>query len=124
MSVPMGVTTSAGGSLYVTCYYALRVMRFDNASGLGANAPASAVLGQPDFTTAAAGTTGVATGTKIGLAVVAVLVSDDDRIQVSRFQSETRNPGSDFTWPEAAVEQDPRAVGFDEKGVALAARAE
>ena len=59
MDFPTGVTTSAGGSLYVTCSYAHRVMRFDNASGLGANAPASAVLGQPDFATVTAGTTAV-----------------------------------------------------------------
>ena len=59
MDFPSGVTTAAGGSLYVTCSNASRVMRFDNASGLGANAPASAVLGQPDFATVTPGTTAV-----------------------------------------------------------------
>jgi streptogramin lyase len=57
LQAPMGVTVSANGTLYVSCFYSHRILRFDNAAGLGANAPASAVLGQPDFTTTTFATT-------------------------------------------------------------------
>jgi streptogramin lyase len=57
LQAPMGVTVSANGTLYVSCFSGHRILRFDNAAGLGANAPASAVLGQPDFTTTTFATT-------------------------------------------------------------------
>jgi sugar lactone lactonase YvrE len=57
LQFPIGVTVSASGTLYVTCRGGNRILRFDNAAGLAANAPASAVLGQPDFATVSLGNT-------------------------------------------------------------------
>jgi streptogramin lyase len=57
LQLPFGVTISGNGTLYVTCFNGNRVMRFDNAAGLGPNATASAVFGQPDFATTTFGTT-------------------------------------------------------------------
>jgi sugar lactone lactonase YvrE len=54
---PTGVTIGGNGALYVTCSNGSRVLRFDNAAGLGNNAPAAAVLGQPDFATTTSGNT-------------------------------------------------------------------
>jgi sugar lactone lactonase YvrE len=48
---PEGVAIGPNGSLYVTCSGQSRVMRFDNAASLLPGAAASAVFGQPDFTT-------------------------------------------------------------------------
>ena len=95
MSFPMGVTTSAGGSLYVTCSSASRVMRFDNASGLGANAPASAVLGQPDFATTTEGTTAVKMSYPLGAWITpddSLWVADTDNHRVLRFNNASTKP--------------------------------
>ena len=95
MYVPTGVTMSAGGSLYVTCYNANRVMRFDNASGLGANAPASAVLGQPDFATVTDGTTAVKMRSPNGVWITpddSLWVADTDNNRVLRFNNASTKP--------------------------------
>ncbi len=52
---PVSLTVSSGGTLYVACANADRVMVFNNAAGLGTNPPASKVLGQPDFATTTSG---------------------------------------------------------------------
>ncbi|NJM38359.1 MAG: hypothetical protein HC845_11155 [Akkermansiaceae bacterium] len=56
LQFPTGVAISSTGTLYVTCANGNRILRFNNAASLGNNAPASAVLGQPDFITTTAGT--------------------------------------------------------------------
>ena len=95
---PTGVTTSAGGSLYVTCFLAHRVMRFDNASGLGANAPASAVLGQPDFATVTPGTTAVKMSDPTGAWITpddSLWVADSGNNRVLRFNNaSTKSSGA------------------------------
>jgi DNA-binding beta-propeller fold protein YncE len=48
---PTGVAIGPNGSIYVTCMGQSRVMRFDHAASLLPGAAASAVFGQPDFTT-------------------------------------------------------------------------
>lgn len=63
---PRGVTVSASGALYVTCAGASNVMRFDNAAGLANGAPATVVLGQPDFAAITPGTTATKMNTPIG----------------------------------------------------------
>ena len=95
MVYPIGVTTSAGGSLYVTCPLANRVMRFDNASGLGANAPASAVLGQPDFATVTSGTTAVKMRFPFGAWITpddSLWVADLSNRRVLRFNNASTKP--------------------------------
>ena len=92
---PVGVTTSAGGSLYVTCSNANRVMRFDNALGLGANAPASSVLGQPDFATVTAGTTAVKMSFPSGAWITpddSLWVVDSSNNRVLRFNNASTKP--------------------------------
>lgn len=54
---PTGVAIGPNGALYVTCMGQSRVMRFDNAASLAPGAAASAVFGQPDFTTYGLGLT-------------------------------------------------------------------
>ena len=95
MFYPVGVTTSTGGSLYVTCNGANRVMRFDNASGLGANAPASAVLGQPDFATITPGITAVKMRSPNGAWITpddSLWVADTSNSRVLRFNNASTKP--------------------------------
>ena len=95
MDFPSGVTTSTGGSLYVTSHRACRVMRFDNASGLGANAPASAVLGQPDFATTTEGTTAVTMRSPNGAWITpddSLWVADTNNRRVLRFNNASTKP--------------------------------
>ena len=92
---PTGVTLSASGSLYVSCPDANRVMRFDNAAGLGANAPASAVLGQPDFTTTTADTTAAKMRTPFGAWITpddSLWVADSINSRVLRFNNASTKP--------------------------------
>lgn len=51
------MAVDGGGRLWVADQFNNRVLRFDAAAGLGNGAPASAVLGQPDFITGTTGTT-------------------------------------------------------------------
>ncbi|MEO1333428.1 MAG: NHL repeat-containing protein [Myxococcota bacterium] len=46
-----GLAASTDGTLWVSDFANRRILRFDNAAGLSNGAPASGVLGQPDFTT-------------------------------------------------------------------------
>ena len=55
LQFPTGVTVGGNGALYVTCFNSNRVMRFDNAASLTNGAPATVVLGQPDFTSTSTG---------------------------------------------------------------------
>ena len=57
MAEPSGVFVDAAGRLWVADYENSRVLRFDGAAGLANGANAAVVLGQPNFTTSAAGTT-------------------------------------------------------------------
>jgi sugar lactone lactonase YvrE len=52
MDSPSGVMVDAAGRLWVADRDNHRILRFDNAATLGDGAAATAVLGQPDFTTA------------------------------------------------------------------------
>ena len=47
---PLGLTVNSAGALFVGDYDGHRVLRFNNAAALPNGANASAVLGQPDFT--------------------------------------------------------------------------
>ena len=57
MAYPYGVFVDAQGRLWVADTGNYRVLRFDSATFKANGAPADAVLGQPDFTHAAAATT-------------------------------------------------------------------
>lgn len=57
MSGPLGVHADADGRLWVADFSNHRVLRFDAAATLGDGAPATAVLGQPDFDTGTNNTT-------------------------------------------------------------------
>jgi sugar lactone lactonase YvrE len=97
LQAPVGVTISAGGSLYVSCGSGSgnRVMRFDNAAGLGANAPASAVLGQPDFATTTSGTTAAKMNRPFGAWITpddSLWVADVDNNRLLRFNYASAKP--------------------------------
>ncbi len=60
MRGPLGVHADSAGRLWVADFSNHRVLRFDAAATLGDGAPATAVLGQPDFDTGTEGTTNLA----------------------------------------------------------------
>lgn len=60
MGGPFGVHADTAGRLWVADFSNHRVLRFDDAATLGDGAPATAVLGQPDFDTGTEGTTNLA----------------------------------------------------------------
>jgi sugar lactone lactonase YvrE len=60
MRGPFGVHADAAGRLWVADFLNHRVLRFDAAATLGDGAPATAVLGQPDFDTGTEGTNNLA----------------------------------------------------------------
>ena len=116
LQFPTGVTISASGTLYVTCNGANRVMRFDNAAGLGANAPASAVLGQPDFATVTSDITAVKMEGPYGAWITpddSLWVADTNNNRLLRFNNASTKPSGaaadgvlgqpDFTSKLAAV---------------------
>jgi sugar lactone lactonase YvrE len=95
LQLPTGVTVSANGALYVTCYLGRRVMRFDHAASLGVNAPANVVLGQPDFTTTSSGTTAVNMSRPYGAWITpddSLWVTDSLNNRVSRFNNASSKP--------------------------------
>ena len=95
LQFPLGVTISASGSLYVSSYNGSRVMRYDNAAGLGANAPASAVLGQPDFATTVSGTTAAKMAYPSGAWITpddSLWVADAGNHRVLRFNNASTKP--------------------------------
>ena len=57
---PQGIDVDSAGRLWVADFLNHRVLRFDAAATLGDGAPATAVLGQPDFDTGTEGTTNLA----------------------------------------------------------------
>lgn len=57
LSLPISLAMDGGGRLYVSESGNNRVVRYDGAATLASGANASMVLGQPDFTSFAAGTT-------------------------------------------------------------------
>ena len=69
MQRPTEVHVDAAGRLWVSEQLNHRVLRFDGAAGLGNGPPASAVLGQPDFTSLAAGLGPAAVDNPSGLVV-------------------------------------------------------
>jgi streptogramin lyase len=95
LQFPTGVTISANGQLYVTCNSSNRVMRFDNAAGLGNGAPASAVLGQPDFATTSFGTTAAKMDGPLGAWITpddSLWVADSGNNRVLRFNNASTKP--------------------------------
>ncbi len=95
LQFPTGVTVSASGTLYVTCNTAHRILRFDNAAGLGANAPASAVFGQPDFATVTSGTTAAKMFEPCGAWITpddSLWVADTRNNRVLRFSNASTKP--------------------------------
>jgi sugar lactone lactonase YvrE len=116
LQYPSGVTVSAYGALYVTCSNGNRIMRFDNAAGLGANAPANAVFGQPDFTTITPATTAAKMTAPYGAWITpddSLWVADSGNNRVLRFNNASTKPNGaaadgvlgqpDFTSNLAAV---------------------
>jgi sugar lactone lactonase YvrE len=69
MDYPGGLALDAAGRLYVADSSNNRVLRFDNAATASSGAAASAVLGQPDFTSAAPNYTQEGLAGPIGLAI-------------------------------------------------------
>jgi sugar lactone lactonase YvrE len=95
LQAPRGVTISANGALYVTCSSGYRVLRFDNAAGLAANAPANAVLGQPDFVTITSGTTAAKMTNPNGAWITpddSLWVADSGNHRVLRFNNASTKP--------------------------------
>ena len=80
MKNPIGVTVSSAGTLYVGCSGNHRILRFNNAASLGNGAPASAVLGQPDFISTTSGLSNSKFKTPYG-----VWITQDDALWVSDF---------------------------------------
>ena len=93
---PIGVTISANGSLFVTCGGGgNRIMRFDHASGLAANAAASAVLGQPDFATITDGITAAKMNQPYGAWITpddSLWVADSKNNRLLRFNNASTKP--------------------------------
>jgi sugar lactone lactonase YvrE len=95
LQFPSGVTISASGALFVTCRSGNRIMRFDNASGLGANAAANAVLGQPDFTTVTDGITAAKMNRPFGAWITpddSLWVADRSNNRLLRFNNASTKP--------------------------------
>lgn len=87
---PQGLTVSSAGTVYVVCQAGNRVMRFNNAAILGNGAPASAVLGQPDFNTVTSGLTATKFNAPKGVFLTAddsLWVSDSSNHRVVRFSN-------------------------------------
>ena len=93
-----GLAVSPSGALFVASPANNRVMRFDNAAALANGANASAVFGQPDFTTTTSGVTAVKMTSPRGLTVTsndALWVCDTSNNRVIRFdQASTRSSGA------------------------------
>ena len=98
MNGPVGITVSSTGTLYVGCSGNHRILRFNNAVTLGNGAPASGVLGQPDFTSTSFGLSGTKFATPYGVWVTqddALWVSDYSNNRVLRFdQASTKANGA------------------------------
>jgi len=95
MSIPYGVFVDAGGRLWVADFANNRVLRFDHASALASGANASAVLGQPGFTTNTQNTT--RSGMNGPEAVLAdaggrLWVADSNNSRVLRFDAAATRP--------------------------------
>ena len=95
LQTPTSVTVSAGGTLFVACYVGNRVMRFDNAAGLANHAPATAVLGQADFTTTILGTTAATMNYPCGAWITpddSLWVADSGNNRLLRFNNASTKP--------------------------------
>jgi sugar lactone lactonase YvrE len=87
---PQGVTVSSAGTVYVACQAGNRVMGFNNAAILGNGAPASAVLGQPDFNTITSGLSATKFNSPKGVFLTAddsLWVSESSNQRVVRFSN-------------------------------------
>jgi sugar lactone lactonase YvrE len=92
---PGGVTVSASGALFVSSGGLNRVLRFDNAASLSFVANASAVLGQPDFTTTSGGTTAAKMSATGGAWITpddSLWVTDPGNCRVLRFNNASTKP--------------------------------
>jgi sugar lactone lactonase YvrE len=92
LQFPRAAFVDSQGRLWISDANNNRVLRFDNAAFLGNGAPASAVLGQPDFTSFAAGTTGSTLNSPHGLVVGpddALWVADRVNHRVLRYNAVT-----------------------------------
>jgi sugar lactone lactonase YvrE len=92
---PVGVTVSASGALFVSSGGLNRVLRFDNAASLSFVASASAVLGQPDFTTYSGGTTASKMDYTGGVWITqddSLWVADGGNSRVLRFSNASTKP--------------------------------
>jgi len=90
MKAPVSVFVDAERRLWVAAKDDHRILRFDNAASLANGAPASAVLGQPDFTTGTRGTTaGKMWNPKAAIVDAAgtLYVSDDENHRILVFKN-------------------------------------
>jgi sugar lactone lactonase YvrE len=92
---PSGVTVSSGGALYITCFVSHRVLRFNNAAALANGAGASAVLGQPDYTTVTQGLSDIKMYSPTGAWITAddsLWVGDRSNHRLLRFSNASTKP--------------------------------
>ena len=98
LSEAMGVAVSPSGALFVASTENNRVLRFDNAAAMVNGTNASAILGQPDFTTTTSGSSAVKMTRPSGLTVAAddsLWVCDTFSQRVLRFNlASTRLSGA------------------------------
>lgn len=95
LNFPRAALVDSQGRLWIADGNNNRVLRFDNAAFLGNGAPASAVLGQAGFATAASGTTSSTMNGPHGLALGsndALWVADRFNHRVLRFNSVSGKP--------------------------------
>lgn len=95
MNQPHGLALETSGRLWVADFLSNRVLRFDNASSLGNGANASAVLGQPNFTSSAPSLSQSGMNAPISLAIDAagnLYVADVNANRVLRYNSAASKP--------------------------------
>lgn len=90
MTGPTGVHVDPAGNLWVADYDSNRVIMFADASSLGNAAPATLVLGQPDFDTAISGTSDIKMYGPVGVVVDSggrLWVAEQENNRVLRFDA-------------------------------------
>jgi sugar lactone lactonase YvrE len=92
LSGATSIAVSQSGTLFAASTYNNCVLRFDNAATLGNGAGASTILGQPNFSTSASGTTATSMNNPYGVWITAentLWVCDYSNNRVLRFDNAT-----------------------------------
>ena len=95
MNQPHGLALESNGRLWVADFLNNRILRFDNAAALGNGGNASAVLGQPNFTSNAASVSQAGGNTPISLAIDAagnLFSADVNAHRVLRYNNAASKP--------------------------------